>query len=114
MEFLWNHFDESPKKRKKVNHTPMGPKHPMWKCARQEVENLLRQSGRIYDEGTVNAIAMDEESWNQLITDAVSNMSQITQANRMNQLTDMLGRVRNKTGLDNLFGGDTRVTGQED
>jgi len=117
MEYM---FIDEPWSNKSNNEpvTPMGPKHPFWKEAKREVESLLQQAGRVYDKKTIEAIAVDHESWDQLIIEAGENMRTLDKERRMNSLFETLDKVKTKTRskgiLDSLFGGNTHVTGQED
>lgn len=97
--------------KRKTKPEPMGPTHPMWSYALTEVKQLLERSGRVYDEKTVEEIAMDQNAWDQLIADASANFALWDQANRIRLLVETLGRIRrdaeSELRIEQLFGKGT-------
>lgn len=81
-------FDDmfEPKKKKAEISQKMDPSHPRWESALEEVSTMLLQADRIFDRETVIAIAMDDDAYYELASEASENMvfhSQLLKKDRM-------------------------------
>lgn len=110
-----NFFNNIGKEKNKVHYEQMGPRHPFWEHMLYETEDLLKKAGRVYDQATVEAIAMDEESWFALSKEAGANMEEKAMQRRMGMLSEALGNMRkdaeSQRRIDDMFGEGTRVNG---
>lgn len=106
--------DENDRNKKNEPVEPMGPKHPMWNFALDEVRSLLTHAERVFDEDTVESVAMDHDAWMNLIKEASAVMTIRDKENRMAMLTGTIGKIRedaeSELRLNNLFGGNTKTT----
>jgi hypothetical protein len=104
-------FYSSRKKNEKIEQ--MGPKHPCWNYALEEVESLLQQAGRVYDKTTIESIAMNHSAWDQLIEEALVNNEIKTKQVRGRILMETVDRIRNgaesEMRIQKLFGDGTKI-----
>lgn len=100
-----------PQRNEKIE--PMGPNHPCWLIACGEIESLLRQAGRVFDQKTVESIAMNSGAWGELIEQASENRTLQTQSERSQILRDFLSDVRSESRVTQLFGDNVRI-GRDD
>lgn len=107
------HFRNMGKEKKTVNYGPMGPNHPGWESMLQETEDMLKHAGRIYDQATIKAIALDEVEWTRLSKEANKNIMDRAKDARFSALGETIGRIRNdaksQQRLNNLFGGNVKT-----
>lgn len=101
------------RKKETVDLGPMGPNHPGWRYAKREIEDLLHQAGRVYDQSTIEGIAQDQSLWRELSREAAENMIEQSQQMKFDAMANILREVKkdttNKGLLKNLFGGETEV-----
>lgn len=113
MEFLdWQEFDFD-RKKERVDYGPMGPKHPCWKEAKEEIAHLLEQAGRVYDQETVEQIAQNDQAWMDLIEEVRQNDELMGPQRRMRMMLSAIRKIKEDTvsqqRLDKLFGGKTKI-----